>query len=162
MAPARRCALCRQTFFCGRGHVYSHKHRRQLKAALDRLLAQVRAAPGGPERAGGRRPARAHLGRTLSATGGGRPQGHPRGAGGAVRARARARLLVPVLWLRGAEAPEPRDPHRAARRAARTPGQVRLGWALPPARRHPHVGAWEEDRLCDLSGNCLPHPAAGG
>ncbi|XP_054580587.1 centrosomal AT-AC splicing factor isoform X1 [Eptesicus fuscus] len=43
MAPAQRCSLCRQTFFCGRGHVYSRKHRRQLQAALDRLLPQVRA-----------------------------------------------------------------------------------------------------------------------
>ncbi|ELK34080.1 Coiled-coil domain-containing protein 84 [Myotis davidii] len=44
MAPAQRCPLCRQTFFCGRGHVYSRKHRRQLQAALDRLLPQVEAA----------------------------------------------------------------------------------------------------------------------
>nr|KAF6437156.1 hypothetical protein HJG59_002311 [Molossus molossus] len=44
MAPAQRCALCRQTFFCGRGHVYSRKHRRQLQVALDRLLPQVEAA----------------------------------------------------------------------------------------------------------------------
>ncbi|XP_037003085.2 centrosomal AT-AC splicing factor isoform X2 [Artibeus jamaicensis] len=44
MAPAQRCALCRQTFFCGRGHVYSRKHQRQLKVALDRLLPQVEAA----------------------------------------------------------------------------------------------------------------------
>ncbi|KAF6102519.1 coiled-coil domain containing 84 [Phyllostomus discolor] len=44
MAPAQRCTLCRQTFFCGRGHVYSRKHQRQLKAALDRLLPQVEAA----------------------------------------------------------------------------------------------------------------------
>nr|XP_025854888.1 coiled-coil domain-containing protein 84 isoform X3 [Vulpes vulpes] len=44
MAPAQRCPLCRQTFFCGRGHVYSRKHQRQLKAALERLLPQVEAA----------------------------------------------------------------------------------------------------------------------
>ncbi|KAM5226930.1 centrosomal AT-AC splicing factor isoform 1-T1 [Hipposideros larvatus] len=44
MAPAQRCHLCRQTFFCGRGHVYSRKHQRQLKVALDRLLPQVEAA----------------------------------------------------------------------------------------------------------------------
>ncbi|KAF0886209.1 CCD84 protein, partial [Crocuta crocuta] len=44
MAPAERCPLCRQTFFCGRGHVYSRKHRRQLKEALERLLPQVEAA----------------------------------------------------------------------------------------------------------------------
>nr|KAF6275072.1 hypothetical protein mPipKuh1_002262 [Pipistrellus kuhlii] len=44
MALAQRCPLCRQTFFCGRGHVYSRKHRRQLQAALDRLLPQVEAA----------------------------------------------------------------------------------------------------------------------
>ncbi|KAM8815458.1 centrosomal AT-AC splicing factor isoform 3-T3 [Rhynchonycteris naso] len=44
MAPAHLCPLCRQTFFCGRGHVYSRKHQRQLKAALDRLLPQVEAA----------------------------------------------------------------------------------------------------------------------
>ncbi|XP_004604794.2 centrosomal AT-AC splicing factor isoform X1 [Sorex araneus] len=44
MAPAQRCPLCRQTFFCGRGHVYSHKHQRQLKVALERLLPQVEAA----------------------------------------------------------------------------------------------------------------------
>lgn len=42
MAPAQRCCLCRQTFFCGRGHVYSRKHQRHLKVALDRLLPQVR------------------------------------------------------------------------------------------------------------------------
>nr|XP_023500723.1 coiled-coil domain-containing protein 84 isoform X3 [Equus caballus] len=42
MAPAERCGLCRQTFFCGRGHVYSRKHQRQLKVALERLLPQVR------------------------------------------------------------------------------------------------------------------------
>ena len=42
MAPAQRCPLCRQTFFCGRGHVYSRKHQRQLKVALERLLPQVR------------------------------------------------------------------------------------------------------------------------
>lgn len=41
MAPPQRCPLCRQTFFCGRGHVYSHKHQRQLKGALERLLPQV-------------------------------------------------------------------------------------------------------------------------
>lgn len=44
MAPAQRCPLCRQTFFCGRGHVYSRKHQRQLKVALERLLPQVEAA----------------------------------------------------------------------------------------------------------------------
>ncbi|XP_012510864.1 PREDICTED: coiled-coil domain-containing protein 84 [Propithecus coquereli] len=44
MTPAQRCPLCRQTFFCGRGHVYSRKHQRQLKAALERLLPQVEAA----------------------------------------------------------------------------------------------------------------------
>lgn len=44
MAPPQRCPLCRQTFFCGRGHVYSHKHQRQLKGALERLLPQVEAA----------------------------------------------------------------------------------------------------------------------
>ncbi|XP_008511646.1 centrosomal AT-AC splicing factor isoform X2 [Equus przewalskii] len=44
MAPAERCGLCRQTFFCGRGHVYSRKHQRQLKVALERLLPQVEAA----------------------------------------------------------------------------------------------------------------------
>ncbi|XP_062053142.1 centrosomal AT-AC splicing factor [Lepus europaeus] len=44
MAPPQRCALCRQTFFCGRGHVYSRKHQRQLKGALERLLPQVEAA----------------------------------------------------------------------------------------------------------------------
>ncbi|XP_025211616.1 coiled-coil domain-containing protein 84 [Theropithecus gelada] len=44
MAPAQRCPLCRQTFFCGRGHVYSRKHQRQLKEALERLLPQVEAA----------------------------------------------------------------------------------------------------------------------
>ncbi|XP_032213026.1 coiled-coil domain-containing protein 84 isoform X1 [Mustela erminea] len=44
MAPAQRCPLCRQTFFCGRGHVYSRKHQRTLKAALERLLPQVEAA----------------------------------------------------------------------------------------------------------------------
>lgn len=54
MAPAQRCPLCRQTFFCGRGHVYSHKHRRQLQVALDRLLPQVRRGPGGAAAAGGR------------------------------------------------------------------------------------------------------------
>ncbi|EDL95319.1 rCG58288, isoform CRA_f [Rattus norvegicus] len=41
MAPPQRCPLCRQTFFCGRGHVYSHKHQRQLKGALERFLPQV-------------------------------------------------------------------------------------------------------------------------
>ncbi|XP_006833959.1 PREDICTED: coiled-coil domain-containing protein 84 [Chrysochloris asiatica] len=44
MASAHHCPLCRQTFFCGRGHVYSRKHQRQLKAALERLLPQVEAA----------------------------------------------------------------------------------------------------------------------
>ncbi|XP_057409105.1 centrosomal AT-AC splicing factor isoform X2 [Balaenoptera acutorostrata] len=44
MAPAERCTVCRQTFFCGRGHVYSRKHQRQLKVALERLLPQVEAA----------------------------------------------------------------------------------------------------------------------
>ncbi|XP_038938265.1 centrosomal AT-AC splicing factor isoform X3 [Rattus norvegicus] len=44
MAPPQRCPLCRQTFFCGRGHVYSHKHQRQLKGALERFLPQVEAA----------------------------------------------------------------------------------------------------------------------
>ncbi|XP_075402802.1 centrosomal AT-AC splicing factor [Tenrec ecaudatus] len=44
MAPALRCPVCRQTFFCGRGHVYSRKHQRQLQAALERLLPQVEAA----------------------------------------------------------------------------------------------------------------------
>uniref|UniRef100_A0A8C3WRF6 Centrosomal AT-AC splicing factor n=1 Tax=Catagonus wagneri TaxID=51154 RepID=A0A8C3WRF6_9CETA len=44
MAPAQRCSICRQTFFCGRGHVYSRKHQRQLKVALERLLPQVEAA----------------------------------------------------------------------------------------------------------------------
>ncbi|VFV40974.1 Hypothetical predicted protein [Lynx pardinus] len=44
MAPSQRCPLCRQTFFCGRGHVYSRKHQRQLKEALERLLPQVEAA----------------------------------------------------------------------------------------------------------------------
>ncbi|MBZ3877071.1 Coiled-coil domain-containing protein 84 [Sciurus carolinensis] len=44
MAPPQRCPLCRQTFFCGRGHVYSRKHQRQLKGALERLLPQVEAA----------------------------------------------------------------------------------------------------------------------
>uniref|UniRef100_A0A8C6RSA2 Centrosomal AT-AC splicing factor n=1 Tax=Nannospalax galili TaxID=1026970 RepID=A0A8C6RSA2_NANGA len=44
MAPPQRCTLCRQTFFCGRGHVYSRKHQRQLKGALERLLPQVEAA----------------------------------------------------------------------------------------------------------------------
>ncbi|XP_028639665.1 coiled-coil domain-containing protein 84 isoform X2 [Grammomys surdaster] len=44
MAPPQRCPLCRQTFFCGRGHVYSRKHQRQLKEALERLLPQVEAA----------------------------------------------------------------------------------------------------------------------
>ncbi|XP_004385704.2 centrosomal AT-AC splicing factor [Trichechus manatus latirostris] len=44
MAPAHHCPLCRQTFFCGRGHVYSRKHQRQLKVALERLLPQVEAA----------------------------------------------------------------------------------------------------------------------
>ncbi|XP_033717848.1 centrosomal AT-AC splicing factor isoform X2 [Tursiops truncatus] len=44
MAPAERCPVCRQTFFCGRGHVYSRKHQRQLKVALERLLPQVEAA----------------------------------------------------------------------------------------------------------------------
>lgn len=44
MAPPERCPLCRQTFFCGRGHVYSRKHQRQLKVALERLLPQVEAA----------------------------------------------------------------------------------------------------------------------
>ncbi|KAK2099574.1 hypothetical protein P7K49_020922 [Saguinus oedipus] len=44
MAPAQRCTLCRQTFFCGRGHVYSRKHQRQLKEALERLLPRVEAA----------------------------------------------------------------------------------------------------------------------
>ncbi|ELR55382.1 Coiled-coil domain-containing protein 84, partial [Bos mutus] len=44
MAPAQRCPLCRQTFFCGRGHVYSRKHQRQLKVALERPLPQVEAA----------------------------------------------------------------------------------------------------------------------
>lgn len=42
MAPAERCPLCRQTFFCGRGHVYSRQHQRQLKVALERLQPQVR------------------------------------------------------------------------------------------------------------------------
>ncbi|XP_066102372.1 centrosomal AT-AC splicing factor isoform X1 [Saccopteryx bilineata] len=45
MAPAHFCPLCRQTFFCGRGHVYSRKHKRQLKAALDRLLPQIIPSP---------------------------------------------------------------------------------------------------------------------
>lgn len=55
MAPAQRCPLCRQTFFCGRGHVYSRKHQRQLKEALERLLPQVRAGGGrGPRTAWGR------------------------------------------------------------------------------------------------------------
>nr|XP_058926070.1 centrosomal AT-AC splicing factor isoform X1 [Kogia breviceps] len=44
MAPPERCPVCRQTFFCGRGHVYSRKHQRQLKVALERLLPQVEAA----------------------------------------------------------------------------------------------------------------------
>ncbi|XP_063111975.1 centrosomal AT-AC splicing factor isoform X4 [Cavia porcellus] len=44
MAPPQRCPLCRQTFFCGRGHVYSRKHQRQLKGALERFLPQVEAA----------------------------------------------------------------------------------------------------------------------
>ncbi|XP_019063740.1 coiled-coil domain-containing protein 84 isoform X2 [Fukomys damarensis] len=44
MAPPHRCPLCRQTFFCGRGHVYSRKHQRQLKGALERFLPQVEAA----------------------------------------------------------------------------------------------------------------------
>eukprot|EP00070_Physeter_catodon_P010855 XP_007124251.1 coiled-coil domain-containing protein 84 isoform X4 [Physeter catodon] len=44
MAPPERCSVCRQTFFCGRGHVYSRKHQRQLKVALERLLPQVEAA----------------------------------------------------------------------------------------------------------------------
>ncbi|XP_042538709.1 centrosomal AT-AC splicing factor isoform X2 [Dipodomys spectabilis] len=44
MAPPQRCPLCRQTFFCGRGHVYSRKHQRQLKGALERLLSLVEAA----------------------------------------------------------------------------------------------------------------------
>ncbi|XP_007523693.1 centrosomal AT-AC splicing factor [Erinaceus europaeus] len=44
MASPERCPLCRQTFFCGRGHVYSRKHQRQLKMALERLLPQVEAA----------------------------------------------------------------------------------------------------------------------
>ncbi|XP_073095734.1 centrosomal AT-AC splicing factor isoform X1 [Manis javanica] len=44
MAPAERCPLCRQTFFCGRGHVYSRQHQRQLKVALERLQPQVEAA----------------------------------------------------------------------------------------------------------------------
>ncbi|XP_043846928.1 centrosomal AT-AC splicing factor [Dromiciops gliroides] len=44
MAPALRCPLCRQSFFSGRGHVYSRKHQRQLRAALERLLPQVEAA----------------------------------------------------------------------------------------------------------------------
>ncbi|XP_066228103.1 centrosomal AT-AC splicing factor isoform X3 [Saccopteryx leptura] len=45
MAPAQFCPLCPQTFFCGRGHVYSRKHQRQLKAALDRLLPQIIPSP---------------------------------------------------------------------------------------------------------------------
>ncbi|KAM6159041.1 centrosomal AT-AC splicing factor [Rhynchocyon petersi] len=44
MAPVHHCPVCRQTFFCGRGHVYSRKHQQQLKAALERLLSQVEAA----------------------------------------------------------------------------------------------------------------------
>uniref|UniRef100_A0A7N4NTC3 Centrosomal AT-AC splicing factor n=1 Tax=Sarcophilus harrisii TaxID=9305 RepID=A0A7N4NTC3_SARHA len=44
MAPALRCPLCRQSFFSGRGHVYSRKHQQQLRAALERLLPQVEAA----------------------------------------------------------------------------------------------------------------------
>ncbi|XP_006890953.1 PREDICTED: coiled-coil domain-containing protein 84 [Elephantulus edwardii] len=44
MAPAHHCPICRQTFFCGRGHVYSLKHKRQLQVALERLLPQVEAA----------------------------------------------------------------------------------------------------------------------
>ncbi|XP_001380627.1 centrosomal AT-AC splicing factor isoform X2 [Monodelphis domestica] len=44
MAPALRCPLCRQSFFSGRGHVYSRKHQRQLRTALERLLPQVEAA----------------------------------------------------------------------------------------------------------------------
>ena len=118
MAPAQRCPLCRQTFFCGRGHVYSRKHQRQLKVALERLLPQVRTggwrgpwtawggAAGGSVKArgggiwGSRRGATwpVRLG-ILSATGGGRPQGCPRRPGGALRARARAMVLVPVLRL---------------------------------------------------------------
>uniref|UniRef100_A0A8D0NCL8 Centrosomal AT-AC splicing factor n=1 Tax=Sus scrofa TaxID=9823 RepID=A0A8D0NCL8_PIG len=54
MAPAQRCPLCRQTFFCGRGHVYSRKHQRQLKVALERLLPQVRTGGRrGPWKPGG-------------------------------------------------------------------------------------------------------------
>ena len=63
----------------------------------------------------------------LSATGGGRPQGRPRRPGGALRARARAAVLVPVLRPRGAETPEPRNPDRAARGAAGASGQVSAG-----------------------------------
>uniref|UniRef100_A0A8I3MN21 Centrosomal AT-AC splicing factor n=1 Tax=Canis lupus familiaris TaxID=9615 RepID=A0A8I3MN21_CANLF len=138
MAPAQRCPLCRQTFFCGRGHVYSRKHQRQLKAALERLLPQVRTGGGRGLRTawgGGcgrcREGARGetwglHWGPSgpLSAAGGGRPQGHPRRSGGALRAGARAALLVPVLRLRGAETPEPRKPDRAARGAAGASGQM--------------------------------------
>ncbi|XP_038610738.1 centrosomal AT-AC splicing factor [Tachyglossus aculeatus] len=65
MGRAFRCPLCRQTFFSGRGHVYSRKHRRQLQLALARLMPQVDAArkalgaarversAGGPEAAAG-------------------------------------------------------------------------------------------------------------
>ncbi|EPY88043.1 coiled-coil domain-containing protein 84 [Camelus ferus] len=42
MAPPERCPLCRQTFFCGRGHVYSRKHQRQLKVEAARKA--IRAA----------------------------------------------------------------------------------------------------------------------
>ncbi|KAB0406107.1 hypothetical protein E2I00_019228 [Balaenoptera physalus] len=42
MATAERCTVCRQTFFCGRGHVYSRKHQRQLKVEAARKA--VRAA----------------------------------------------------------------------------------------------------------------------
>lgn len=114
MAPAQRCHLCRQTFFCGRGHVYSRKHQRQLKVALDRLLPQVRTggcreSPGagilavqwGPKGVGFGRPTRVPTwplpSDALSATGGGCPEGCPHSSGGALRARARAVLLVPVL-----------------------------------------------------------------
>lgn len=82
----------------------------------------------------------ASSGHPASPAGGGRPQGRPLGAGGAIRARARAALLVPVLRLRGAHTPQPREPDGAARGAAGAPGQVRSGRGPPRACPPAHVG----------------------
>lgn len=140
MAPAERCPLCRQTFFCGRGHVYSRQHQRQLKVALERLQPQVRTggSKGAKDCGAGMRQC-------------------PRARGGDIRGSGSRSCLASPLTPSPPQVEAARKAVRAARVERYVPEHERCVWCLccgREVRKHLSHG-----NLTVLHGGLLEHLA---